>query len=77
VSVVTQPDMNVEEVLTRIEDLAAVVRAFADNSATADEGVTPEALSGAGDVCGMTEERPRDVPKSIPAEALDADIRVG
>jgi hypothetical protein len=35
---------------------------------------TPEALSGAGDVCGMIEELARDVRKSIPVEALDAHV---
>jgi hypothetical protein len=67
--------MNVEEALKRIEDLAAVVRTFADNAATTDEGVSPEALSGAGDVCGMIQELAHDVRKSMPAEALDADVK--
>ena len=66
--------MDVEIALKRIDDLAAVVRAFANNSATANEGVTPEALSGAGDVCGMIQELALGVRKALRADALSRPV---
>jgi hypothetical protein len=66
--------MNVAEALKRIEDLAAVVREFANDSATANEGVSPIALEGAGNACAEIQELAHDVRKSMPAGALDADV---
>lgn len=67
--------MDVETTLKRIEDLAAVVRAFADNSATANEGVTPEALSGAGDVCRLISELAQVTRKALHSDALNTQVK--
>ncbi len=66
----------IEEALRRAEHRAAFVRYAADAAVNAEEGATPEALSGLADVVAEIETIARVVRKALKVEALGIEIRV-